>query len=77
MKKSCAVLKTNKPLLTVADKNLPQLRKLLDKNDCTFSYKKKGIYQENDTENYFNNEATAILKKNILAPLLIYKLRQK
>lgn len=77
LKKSFAVLKTNKPLLTVSDKNISQLRKLLDKNDFTFSYKKKGVYQKNDTENYFNNEATEILKENILAPLFAHKLRQR
>ena len=69
IKKSCAVLKTNKPLITVADTNLSQLQRLLDKNHFTFSYKKKGMYKENDTENYFNNEATDILKNNIL-PIL-------
>ena len=77
MKQSCAVLKTSKPTLTVSDTNLPQLQKLLDKNGFTFSYKKKGAYLQNDTENYFNNEATEILKKNILAPLFAKKLRQK
>ena len=77
MKQSCAVLKTSKPTLTVADTNLPQLQKLLDKNGFTFSYKKKGAYLQNDTENYFNNEATEILKKNILEPLFAKKLRQK
>ncbi len=77
IKQSYAVLKTNKPALTVADTNLPQLKNLLDKNGFTFSYKKKGAYRQNDTENYFNNEATEILKKNILAPLFAKKLRQK
>ena len=32
---------------------------------------------KNDTENYFNNEATEVLKKNILAPLLTHKSRQQ
>ncbi len=76
MKKSCVVLKTNKPLVTVADGNLSQLQRLLDKNNFTFSYKKKGAYKENDTENYFNNEATEVLKKSILAPLLARQSRQ-
>lgn len=71
IKKSCEVLNTNKPLLTVSDKNLPMLQKLLDKNGFKFSYKRSGVYQKEDTENYFNNEATEILKKNILTPLLL------
>ena len=77
LKKSFAVLKTDKPLLTVSDKHLAELQKLLDKNNFTFSYKKKGAYKENNTENYFNNEATEILKKDILAPLFARKLRQR
>lgn len=77
MKKTCVVLKTDKPLITVTDSNLSQLQRLLDKNNFTFSYKKKGAYKKNDTENYFNNEATEVLKKNILAPLLTHKSRQQ
>lgn len=71
MKKSCEVLGTDKPLITVSDKNLPMLQRLLDKNGFKFSYKRKGAYQQKDTENYFNNEATEILKKDILTPLLL------
>lgn len=74
IKKSCAVLKTNKPLITIADKNIYQLQRLLDKYHFTFSYKKKGAYKENDTENYFNNKATDILKNNILPSIFAYKL---
>lgn len=73
IKKSFAVLKTNKPLITVADTHLSQLQRLLDKNHFTFSYKKKGAYKESNTENYFNNEATDILKNKILPALLTYK----
>ena len=71
MKESCKVLSTDKPLITVSDRNLPQLQRLLDKNGFEFSYKKKGAYQSEDTENYFNNQATEALKKDILTPLLL------
>ena len=74
--KSCEVLKTDKPLITVSNRNLSQLQRLLDKNNFTFSYRKKGAYQENDTENYFNNKATEILKTDILPALLASKLRR-
>ena len=74
MQKSCEVLKTDKPLITVSNRNLSQLQRLLDKNNFTFSYKKKGAYQENDTENYFNNKATEILKTDILPALLASKM---
>lgn len=47
------------------------LQKLLDKNGFKFSYKRSGVYQKEDTENYFKNEATEILKKDILTPLLL------
>ena len=50
---------------------LRNLQKLLDKNGFKFSYKRSGVYQKEDTENYFNNEATEILKKDILTPLLL------
>lgn len=73
VKKSCEALKTDKPLITVADRNLSQLQRLLDKNDFTFSYRKKGVYRASDTENYFNNQATEILKNNILPSLFAYK----
>ena len=76
MQKSCEVLKTDKPLITVSNRNLSQLQRLLDKNNFTFSYRKKGAYQENDTENYFNNKATEILKTDILPALLASKLRR-
>ncbi len=71
IRKSCEVLNTNKPLITVSDRNLPMLQRLLNKNGFKFSYKRKGAYQQKDTENYFNNEATEILKKDILTPLLL------
>lgn len=70
MSKSCEALKTDKPLITVADRNISQLQRLLDKHNFKFSYKKTGAYQENDTENYFNNEATELLKTKILNPLI-------
>ena len=57
--------------MTLSDRNLPMLQRLLDKNGFKFSYKRKGIYQQKDTENYFNNKATEILKKDILTPLLL------
>ena len=69
MKKSCMALGTDTPLVTVSDRNLPQLQRFLDKYNFKFSYKKKGVYKQKDTEIYFNNEATEILKKDILTPL--------
>ena len=77
MKKSFESLKTEKPLMTVSNNNLSQLQRLLDKNNFEFSYKRKGAYQENNTENYFNNEATEILKKEVLAPLFAYKSKER
>ncbi len=77
VKRSCATLKIDKPLITVSDRNLSQLQPLLDKNNFTFSYRKKGAYKEADTENYFNNEATEILKTNILPALLACKKRSR
>lgn len=63
--------------MTVSNNNLSQLQRLLDKNNFEFSYKRKGAYQENNTENYFNNEATEILKKEVLAPLFAYKSKER
>lgn len=77
MKKSLAVLKTNKPLLSVADVNVPQLQKLLDKYHFVFSYRQQGAYRENNVENYYNNEATEKLKNDILIPLFAHKLKQR
>ncbi len=71
MQAGCKALKTNTPLATVSDRNLPQLQELLDKHNFKFSYKKKNVYQKGDTENYFNNEATEILKEKILNPLFL------
>lgn len=73
MKKSCEVLETDFPIATVSDKNLPQLQGIIDQMGFKFSYKKKGVYQKDNTEHYFNNEATEILKNNILSPLLLLK----
>lgn len=77
IKKSCETLKVENPAITVADKNLTMLKPLLDKNGFIFSYKNKGVYLESDTENYFNNKATEVLKKDILPALLAYKLKNR
>ena len=71
IKESCKALKTDAPLISVSDRSLPQLQCLLDKYGFKFSYKKKGAYQQENTENYFNNKATEMLKKDILAPLFL------
>lgn len=75
IEKSFDVLKTDKPLLTVADKNFEGFKKLLKENGFTFSYKKKGVYKKNDTELYFNNEATEKLREEVLSPLFLHILK--
>lgn len=70
MQKSLEVLGTDKPLLTISDKNYPQLKRLLELHQFKFSYQKKNAYKKNNTEYYFNNAATDILKEKILTPLL-------
>lgn len=69
MQKTFQLLKTNKPVVSVSDKNYPQLKKLLEINEFKFSYRKNGAYEKDTTEYYFNNEATEVLKEKILAPL--------
>lgn len=63
MQESLEVLQTDKPLLSIAEKNYPQMQKLLSLHHFKFSYCKNGAYTTNGTEYYFNNEATEILKK--------------
>lgn len=70
MQESLEVLQTDKPLLSIAEKNYPQMQKLLSLHHFKFSYRKNGAYTTNGTEYYFNNEATEILKKEVLSPLL-------
>ncbi len=70
MQESFKVLRTDRPLLSVADKNYPQIQKLLNLYHFKFSYRKRGAYMAENTEYYFNNEATEILKDKILRPLL-------
>lgn len=77
IQKSFEVLDTDKPLLTVSDRNYPQFEKLIKLHGFKFSYKKKGAYQETDTEYYFNNQATEILQKEVLAPLFAGAFRKK
>lgn len=77
LEKSCEMLKTGKPLLTVNGEAFPQYQKLLDKHQFSFSFRKKGVYSAQNTEYYFNNEATEKLKK-VLLPLFSYiKSKQK
>ena len=70
MQESLEVLQTDKPLLSIAEKNYPQMQKLLSLHHFKFSYRKNGAYTTNGTEYYFNNEATEILKKEVLSPQL-------
>ena len=70
MQESLEVLQTDKPLLSIAEKNYPQMQKLLSLHHFKFSYRKNDAYTTNGTEYYFNNEATEILKKEVLSPLL-------
>lgn len=69
MQESLTALNTDKPLLTVSDKNYPQLKRLLELYGTKFSYRKRGAYKADDTEYYFNNAATEDLKEKILNPL--------
>lgn len=75
IQESLKVLKTDKPLLSISDKNFPQLKRLVELNKFKFSYRKKNAYSINDTEYYFNNEATEILKEKVLTPLLARAVR--
>lgn len=75
IQESFKILGTNTPSLSVTDKNYEQFSKLLKLHAFKFSYKKKGAYSPNDTEYYFNNEATEILKSKVLAPLFAPKLQ--
>ena len=76
MQESLEVLQTDKPLLSIAEKNYPQMQKLLSLHHFKFSYRKNGAYTTNGTEYYFNNEATEILKKEVLSPLLVRALQR-
>lgn len=77
IQESLVVLDTDKPQCTVSDKNYKQLHRLFEINGFKFSYRKKGAYKESDTEYYFNNEATEILKNKVLTPLFMSKLQNK
>lgn len=69
LKESYKILNTTSPFFTISGKNMQQYSKAFDKPNFKFSYKKKGVYQKNEWEYYYNNKATEILKKNILLPL--------
>ena len=72
MQKSLGILHTETPLITVSDSNLKYMQPLLDEYHFKFSFRRKGVYREENTENYFNNPATEQLKNKILTPLIKY-----
>ena len=63
--------------MTVSDRNIEQLQRIVNIYNFKFSYRKKGAYQKESTEIYFNNEATELLKTNILSPLFSKVLQDK
>lgn len=74
METSFEMLGTHFPLMTVSDKNIDQLQRIINIYNFKFSYRKKGVYKTHDTELYFNNEATELLKSHILSPLFLRSL---
>lgn len=77
VEQSFEALGTKIPLMTVSDRNIEQLQRIVNIYNFKFSYRKKGAYQKESTEIYFNNEATELLKTNILSPLFSKVLQDK
>lgn len=63
------------PLITVSSRNLSQLLPLLQQYDFHLSAAKKGAYNSEDTEYYFNDQRADAIK-NGLIPVLIERMRQ-
>ena len=64
------------PLITVSGRNLPLLSRLLKQSGFHLSACKRGVYNPQDTEYYFN-DAKADAVKNSLIPLLIQRMKQR
>ncbi len=63
------------PLITVSNKNLSQLQPLLKKCGFHLSAIKKGVYNSQDTEYYFNDQKADLIK-NGLIPVLLKRMKQ-
>lgn len=63
------------PLLTVSEHNLPQVSQLLKKNGFHLSATKKGVYHPENTEYYFNDPKTDVVRNSLL-PVLIQRMNQ-
>ena len=67
------------PLITVSGRNLPQLSNLLEQCGFHLSAAKKGVYNPEDTEYYFNDTKADAVKDGLIPVLMkrIKQLRQK
>ena len=63
------------PLITVSSRNLSQLSRLLEQCGFHLSATKKGVYNSEDTEYYFNDQKADLIK-NGLVPVLIKRMKQ-
>ena len=63
------------PLITVSNRSLPQLKRLLDEYGFHLSAAKKGIYRSKDTEFYFNDKRADAVKDGLI-PVLKQRMKQ-
>ena len=63
------------PLITVSNRNLPQLSHLLEHCGFHLSAIKKNVYNPNDVEYYFNDQKADIIKDKFI-PVLLKRMNQ-
>ena len=63
------------PLITVSSRNLSQLSSLLKQYGFRLSAAKKGVYNSEDTEYYFNDQKADAIKEKLI-PVLIGRMSQ-
>ncbi|MDY6407588.1 MAG: GNAT family N-acetyltransferase [Pseudomonadota bacterium] len=63
------------PLITVSTRNLSQLSSLLKKCGFHLSAVKKGVYNSEDTEYYFNDAKADLIKEGLI-PVLQQRMKQ-